>query len=136
MKINVINVTNQDTWHTIALIYDFLTVIIMVMLQWIAQTKSHHQAHQQDTEITILTQGNVINHHLRITIEIDTITMIIGTDIGSAGPDPAHTATDTGVTVAMTQEEVVQVLSPTQTSQHIMSQKLQLILLQTRHPTQ
>ena len=107
MKINVINVKNWDTWHTFALVLDVLTAIIMAMLQQIAQTKSYHQAHQQDTEIAILTQDNVINHHLGITIRIDTITVIIGTGIGLAGPDPAHTATDTGVTVTMTQEEVI-----------------------------
>ena len=52
------------------------------MLQWIVQTKSHHQVHQQGTEITVLTQDDVIDPHLAITIEISTIAMIIKTDIG------------------------------------------------------
>ena len=78
----------------------------MALLQQIAQTKSHHQAYQQDTEITILTQDNVIYLHLRITIMIGTITVTIKTGIGVAGPDPIHTAIDTGVTVAVTHEEV------------------------------
>ena len=54
------------------------------MLQQIAQTKFHHQVHQQGTEITVPTQDNMIDPHLAITIEIGTITMIIGTDIGLA----------------------------------------------------
>ena len=57
----------------------------MAMLQWIAQTKSHHQVHQQGTDITVLTQDNVIYPHLAITVEIGTITMIIRPDIGLAG---------------------------------------------------
>ena len=64
MMINVFNVKNWDTWHTIALVQDVLTAMTMAMLQWIAQTKFHHQAYQQDTEITILTQEDVIDPHL------------------------------------------------------------------------
>ena len=67
----------------------------MAKLQQISQIKSHHQAYQQDTEITILTQDNVIGPHLRITIAIGTITVTIETGIGLAGPDPIHTAIDT-----------------------------------------
>ena len=51
----------------------------MAMLQQIAQTKFHHQAYQQDTEITILKQDDVIDPHLRITTMIGTITMTIKT---------------------------------------------------------
>ena len=111
--------------------------MIMATLQQIAQTKSHHQAYQQDTEITILTQDNVIDPHLGITIEIGTITVTIETGIGLAGPDPIHTVIDTGVTVAMTHKEVI--LGPitmTHMLQHIMSQKLKHIPLLMRHPTQ
>ena len=78
----------------------------MAMLQQIAQTKSHHQVFQQDAEITILTRYDMIDPHLRITITIGTITMAIKTGIGLAVPDPIHTAIDTGVTVAVTHEEV------------------------------
>ena len=60
----------------------------MAMLQQIAQTKSHHQAYQQDTEIMILTQKDVIGPHVRTTITIGTITVTIKTGIGLAGPDP------------------------------------------------
>ena len=82
-------------------------MMIMDMLQHIAQTKSHDQAYQQDTEITILTQDNVIGPHLRITIKIGTITMTIETGIYLAGQDPIHAVIDTGVTVAMTHKEVI-----------------------------
>ena len=78
----------------------------MAMLQQIAQTKFYHQAYQQDTEITILTQEDVIDPHLKITIVIGTITMTIKTGIGLAGPDPVPAATDTGETVAVTHKEV------------------------------
>ena len=78
----------------------------MAMSQQIAQTKSHYQVYQQDTEITILTQNNVIDLHLRITIVIGTITLTIKTGIGLAGPHPIHAAIDTGVTVAVTYVEV------------------------------
>ena len=121
MKINVINVKNQDIWHAIGLRLDVMTVIIMAMSQQIAQTKSYHQAQQQGTGKTLLIQDDVINHSLRVTTKIDTIIMnhhpgvttaiatimIIGTGVGIAGPDPTHTAIDTGVTVTMTQEEVI-----------------------------
>ena len=78
----------------------------MAMLQQNAQKKSHHQAYQQDTEITILIQGNMRDPHLGITITIGTITVTIKTGIGLAGPDPIHAAIDTGVTVAVTHKEV------------------------------
>ena len=81
--------------------------MIMATLQQIAQTKSHHQVYQQDTKITILTQDNVMDPHLGITIEIGTITMTIETGIGLAGQDPIHAVIDTGVTVAMTHKEVI-----------------------------
>ena len=77
----------------------------MAMLQWIAQTKFHLQAFWQDTEIKILTQEDVTDPHLEITIVIGTITMTIKTGIDLAGPDPIPTATDTGVTVAVTQKK-------------------------------
>ena len=69
----------------------------MAMSQQIAQTKSHCQVHQQDTEITVPTQDNAIDPHLAITIEIDIVTVIIRTDIGLASQDPIPTVIDTEV---------------------------------------
>ena len=69
----------------------------MAMSQQIAQTKSHHQAHQQGTEIRALLQDNAMDPHPIITIKIGTITMIIRTDIGLAGWDPFPTAPATGI---------------------------------------
>ena len=57
----------------------------MAMSQQIAQTKSHHRAHHQGTEVTVPTQDDMIDPHPTITIEIGTITVITGTDIGLAG---------------------------------------------------
>ena len=93
----------------------------MAMLQQIAQTNSHHQVYQQDTEITILTQNNVIDPHLRITIMIGTITTTIKTGIDLAGPDPIHVAIDTGVTVAVTHKEVTlgPITNPHATVHHV-----------------
>ena len=91
------------------------------MSQQIAQTNSHHQAYQLDTEITILAQDNVIDPHLRITIKIGTITMTIKTGIGLAGPDPIHVAIDTGVTVTVTHKEVTlgPITDPHATAHHV-----------------
>ena len=63
----------------------------------------------------------MIDPHLRITIEVATITGTIKTDIGLAGPDPFHTVIDTGVTVAMTHREVVlgHIANPHATAHHI-----------------
>ena len=82
-------------------------MMIMAMLQQIAQTKSHHQAYQQDTEIKILTKDNVIDPHLGVTIEIGTITMAIKTGIGLAGQDPIHAVIATGVPLQVPHEEVI-----------------------------
>ena len=77
------------------------------MLQQIAQTKSHHQVHQQSTEIAVPTQDDAIDPHLTITIELGTITVIIGTDIGLAGQDPIPAVIDIGVTVKVTHKGVI-----------------------------
>ena len=53
----------------------------MAMLQQIAQTKSNHQVHQQGTDITLLTQDDVIGPHLTITIKIGIIAVIIEADM-------------------------------------------------------
>ena len=90
----------------------------MAMLQQIAQTKSSHQVYQQDTEITILTQDDMIDPQLRIAITIGTITMTIETGIGLVGPDPIHAAIDTGVTVTVTHKEVTSPITDSHTTVH------------------
>ena len=57
----------------------------MSMLQQIAQTKSHHQVHQQGMEIPIPAQDIKIDLHLAMTIETGTLAMIIETDIDLTG---------------------------------------------------
>ena len=111
-------------------------MMTMATLQQIAQTKSYHQAYQQDTEITILTQDNMIGPHLRITITIGTITMTIEIGIGLAGPDPIHAVIDTGMTVTVTHEEVTlgPITNPHITAHHATEVQAQTPL--TRHPTQ
>ena len=107
----------------------------MAMSQQISQTKPNHQAYQQDTEIKILIQGNMIDPHLRITIVIGTITMTIETGIGLAGPDPIHTAIDTGVTVAVTHEEVTlgPITDPHAAVHHITEAQAHTITNETPH---
>ena len=92
----------------------------MAMLEQIAQTKSHHQVHQQGTEITVPTQDDLTDPHLAITIEIGTITMINGTDIVSAGQDPIPTVIATGVTVKVTHKGVIpgSITDPHTTAHH------------------
>ena len=82
----------------------------MDMSQQTVQTKYHHQAYQQDIEITILTQDDVIDPHLTITTAIGTIAMIIVTVTvthAEVAPDnitnshaTAHHATETQVHIA------------------------------------
>ena len=107
----------------------------MFMLQQIAQTKFCHQAYQQDTEITILTQENVIGPHLGITTMIGTITMTMETNIGLANPDPIHIAIDTGVTVTVTHEEVTldRITDPHATVHHATEAQAHTITNETPH---
>ena len=76
----------------------------MAMLQQIALTKFCPQAYQHDVETTTL--EDLIDPHLRVTIEkgITTVTIKIGT--GSADLDLTPIIPDIGVTVAATLTEV------------------------------
>ena len=107
----------------------------MAMLQQIALTKFCHQAYQQDTEITILTQEDVIDPHLKITIVISTMTITIETGIGLAGPNPIPTATDTGVIVAVTQEEVTldPITDPHAAAHHATEAQAHIVTHKTPH---
>ena len=80
--------------------------MIMAMSQQIAPTKFNHQAYQQDTEITTLTQEDMIDPHLGITIMIGIITMTIETGTGLAGPNPIPITPDLGIAVTVTLKEV------------------------------
>ena len=74
------------------------------MSQQTAPTKFHPQAYQHDAErITLV---DMIDPHLRVTIEIDITTMTIKIGTGSADLDLAPIILDIGVTVAVTLTEV------------------------------
>ena len=107
----------------------------MATLQQIAQTKSHHQAYQQDTEITILTQDNTIGPHLGITIKIGTITVTIETGIGLAGQDPIHTVIATGVPVKVPHKEVIlgPITNPHATAYHATETQVHITTNETPH---
>ena len=101
--INVSNAKKLATWHAIALTSDALTVIIMGTSQQIAPTKSHLQAHQQDTGTTLV---DMIDQHLRVIITPGITTMTIGIDTGSADVNLTPITLDIGVTVVVTLAEV------------------------------
>ena len=77
----------------------------------------------------------MIDPHLEITIAIGTITMTIETAIGLAGPDPISTATDTGVTVAVTHEEVTldPITNPHATVHHTTEAQAHIVTDETHH---
>ena len=102
---SVSNARKLATWHTTALISDALTVTIMDTLQWIALTKYHLQAHQQDAGTTPLV--GMTDQHLRIIATPGIPTMTIGTDTDSVDLDLTHITLDIGVTVAVILAEVI-----------------------------
>ena len=73
--INVFNAKKLATWPAIVPAYDVLTVMIMAMLQQIAQTKFHPQVYQHNAERTAL--EDMIDPLLGITIVIGITTMTI-----------------------------------------------------------
>ena len=77
----------------------------------------------------------MIDPHLGITIEIGTIAMTIETGIGLAGPDTIHAVIDTGVTVAMTHEEVIlgPITDPHATAYHITEAEVHTATNKTPH---
>ena len=109
--------------------------MIMVMLQYIAPTKFHHQVYQQDTEITILTQDDVIDLHLEITTMIGTTTVTIETGTGLAGPDPIPITPDLGVTVTVTLKEVTldPITNPHITAHHATEAQAHIVTNETPH---
>ena len=104
MMINVSNAKKLATWHAIALTSDALTVIIMGMLQKIALTKSHLQAHQQDAGTTTLV--GMIDQHLRVIITPGITTMTIGIGTGSVDLNLTPIILDIGVRVTVILAEV------------------------------
>ena len=76
----------------------------MGMLQWIAPTKSHLQACQQDAGTT--TPVDMIDQHLGVIITPGITNVTIGIDTGSANLNLAPIILDIGVTVAMILAEV------------------------------
>ena len=102
--INVSNAKKLATWHAVALTSDALTITIMDTLQQIAPTKSHLQAHQQNTWTP--TPVGVTDQHLGAitTPDITWMTTGIGTD--SVDLNLAPITLDIGVTVTVTLTEV------------------------------
>ena len=97
---SVSNVRKLATWHATVPISNVLIVTTMDMLPQTALMKYHLQAHQNATETTA--PVGMTDHHLGIIATPGVPTMIIGTDIGSVVPDPAHITPETGVTATMT----------------------------------
>ena len=89
---SVCNARKLATWHAIALISDALTVTIMDTLQWIALTKYHLQAHQQDSGTKPL--AGMTDQYLGIIATPGVHTMTIGTGTGSVDLDLIHITLD------------------------------------------
>ena len=102
--INVSNAKKLATWHAIALTSDALTVIIMGTSQWIAPTKSHLQACQQDAGTTTLV--GMTDQHLGVITTPGIATMTIGISIGSVDLDLTPITLEIGVTVTVILAEV------------------------------
>ena len=102
---SVSNARKPATWHTIVLISDALTVTIMDMSQWIALTKYHLQAHQQDSGTKPL--ADMTDQHLRIIATPGIPTMTIGTGTDSVDLHLTHITLDIGVTVAVIPAEAI-----------------------------
>ena len=99
------NARKLATWHAIVLISDALTVTIMDILQQIALTKYHLQAHQHNAGTTPLVE--VTDQHLRIiaTPGIPTVTIETGTD--SVNLDLTQITLNIGVIVAVILTEAI-----------------------------
>ena len=93
----------QETGH-MALTSDALTVTIIDMLQQIAPTKSHLQAHQQDTGTKTLV--GMTDQHLRVITTPGITTMTIGIGTGLVDLNLPHITLDIGVTVTVIPAEV------------------------------
>ena len=104
MMTNVSNAKKLATWHAIALTSDALTVIIMGTLQWIALTKSHLQAHQQDAGTP--TPVGMADQHLRVITTPGITTMTTGIGTGSVDLNLTPITLNIGVTVTVTLAEV------------------------------
>ena len=102
---SVSNAKKLAAWHAIALISDALTVTIMDTSQWIALTKYHLQAYQQDAGTTPLV--GMTDQCLRIIATPGIMTMIIGTGTVSVNLDLDHITLDIGLTVTVTLTEVI-----------------------------
>ena len=109
--------------------------MIMAMSQQIAQTEFCHQAYQQDTEIKTLTQEDVIDPHLEITITINIITMTVETATCLAGPNPIPITPDLGGTVAVTLKEVTldPITNPHAAAHHTTEAQAHIITNETSH---
>ena len=134
--INISNARKLATWYTITLTSDALTVTIMEMLQQIAMTKSHPQAHQQDAGTTtlvgmidqLLESNNHTRHYHHATIGIGT---------GSVDLNLAHITLDIGVTVAVILTEVAldPFTSPHAIAHHATGAQAHTTTAKTHHTT-
>ena len=109
--------------------------MIMAISQQITPTKFCHQAYHPDTETTTLTQEDVIDPHLGITIMIGITTMTIKTGTSSADLDPIPITPDLGVTVAVILEEVTldHITDPHSTTHYATEAQAHTITNETPH---
>ena len=99
------NARKLTTWHAIVFILHASISTIMDMLQQIALTKYHLQAHWHNVEITPLVDKT--DQHLRIIVTPAIPIMTIGTGKDSVDLDLGHITPDIGVTVIMIPAEAI-----------------------------
>ena len=107
----------------------------MAMSQWIALTKFHLQAYQQDAGTTTLV--DMINQHLRVIITPDSTTVTIGIGTGSADLDLAPIILVIGVTATVTLIGVAldPFTNPHATAHHATEDQAHTATAETHHTT-
>ena len=110
-------------------------MIIMARSQWVAPTKFHLQAYQQDAGTTTLV--DMIDQHLGVTITAGITTVAIEIGAGSADLDLTPIILDIGVTVAVTITDVT--LDPFTdhhtATYHAIEVEAHTATAETHHPT-
>ena len=103
--------------------------------QWIALTKYHLQAHQQDTGTTPLV--DMIDQYFRVIITPGIITVTIQIGTNSVDLDPTHITLNIGVTIAMILTEVAldPFTVPHIIAHHTTEAQAHTTTVETHHPT-
>ena len=133
--IHVSNAKNLATWDAIALTSDVLTVTIMGTSEWLAPTKSHLQAHQQDAGTKTLV--GMTGQHLRVIMTPGITTMTLGIGTGLVDLNLTPITLDIGVTVIVISTKVAldPFTSPHTITHHTTEAQGHTVTVETHHTT-